>query len=418
MVRRATSITSLRLMALIFILGVAACDSADDLTSGADSLRADTSEDIGVPVLRDVAHDEDQWTAIDTAAGPDLRADTATPPDSGRPDTTSADTAVPMDTSTTGDAGPDADQPPSDIFVGPDLTGRDVSDTGGPDVSLPPLDVHVDVPPVACAGGEGSPCDDGLDCTLDDRCVAGVCEGTPNHGRCDLGNPCAESYCVPARGGCVDWSIADGTACPGASACTEGYCLGGECVGVGSCDDDTICTSDACETGVCVHAPSAPQGEPAPQFEMIDVNPYSATVGQTFRSSEMAGSIALLIFAAPNCLPCRDQAESARLTYANYVDSPDVFFATVSVYGDVQDEEAYASHDADGEEPLLTLWPILKDSPTERVWARYCADNNYVAIIDPDGFVAYYREVNFTDPPFRNEVEQFIADLRERHAAR
>ncbi|HEY8427220.1 MAG TPA: hypothetical protein VIL20_02550 [Sandaracinaceae bacterium] len=51
-----------------------------------------------------------------------------------------------------------------------DLVDAGSSDSGAPDAVVPPTDA-------ACA--EGAACDDGDPCTIDDRCRAGACAGTP-----------------------------------------------------------------------------------------------------------------------------------------------------------------------------------------------------------------------------------------------
>ncbi|MEW5853229.1 MAG: hypothetical protein AB2A00_30895, partial [Myxococcota bacterium] len=41
---------------------------------------------------------------------------------------------------------------------------------------------------------EGLPCDDGLDCTINDRCAMGTCAGTSRS--CDDSNPCTTGTCI------------------------------------------------------------------------------------------------------------------------------------------------------------------------------------------------------------------------------
>src|SRR5437762_1414767 len=50
---------------------------------------------------------------------------------------------------------------------------------------------------VSCNGKR--PCDDGVACTKDDRCVSGVCRGTPYS--CNDNNVCTADLC-DGRGGC------------------------------------------------------------------------------------------------------------------------------------------------------------------------------------------------------------------------
>ncbi len=92
---------------------------------------------------------------------------------------------------------------------------------------------------------DGTPCDDGLVCTLNDVCQAGVCEGTPIV--CDDGNQCTEGQCDEATGGCVfierDWPCDNGNKCTIGDMCRDGICVAGE---LKDCDDDNICTANSC----------------------------------------------------------------------------------------------------------------------------------------------------------------------------
>jgi hypothetical protein len=106
-----------------------------------------------------------------------------------------------------------------------------------------------------------SACDDGNKCTLEDRCSAGTCKGTPKS--CDDGNECTNEYCY--NGICFWGDVADGTPCDDESACTAGdSCQGGTCKGMpvlclvpvchdGGCDPGTGCwvkpVEGACEDG-------------------------------------------------------------------------------------------------------------------------------------------------------------------------
>ena len=118
-------------------------------------------------------------------------------------------------------------------------------------------------------------CDDGLFCTgtetcVDGDCVDGVepcdpvtevcdeaagecvlldlCDGV----ECDNGDFCdGEETCDPATGLCVDGT----DPCEGAVDCDEdaNECIW--CTVAGDCDDDDLCTDDACDAGICVNTP-------------------------------------------------------------------------------------------------------------------------------------------------------------------
>ena len=98
------------------------------------------------------------------------------------------------------------------------------------------------------------PCDDGLDCTENDVCQAGVCAGDPIPGcgkcttalDCDDANPCTDDSC-PA-GLCVyvfnSDPCDDGSVCTVDDACAAGTCVGGPPL---DCDDADVCTDDSCD---------------------------------------------------------------------------------------------------------------------------------------------------------------------------
>lgn len=122
-------------------------------------------------------------------------------------------------------------------------------------------------------------CDDGVGCTVDDRCSGGSC-----HGReldCDDFEVCTDDFCEEGKGCQHDPHIGacdDADACTVDDACQDGACVGAprvcpvppgshgcsiaECdardgcsvrFGNGPCDDDDLCTSDtACHEGACV----------------------------------------------------------------------------------------------------------------------------------------------------------------------
>jgi len=92
----------------------------------------------------------------------------------------------------------------------------------------------------------GAACDDGLDCTDQDRCQAGVCRGQST---CDDGNPCTDDACTPT--GCRNaprtGDCSDGDPCTLGDTCVEGRCQGAPL----ACDDDNSCTRDFCLGGSC-----------------------------------------------------------------------------------------------------------------------------------------------------------------------
>ena len=122
------------------------------------------------------------------------------------------------------------------------------------------------------ARAEGMPCDDGSQCSSDEVCTGGSCEGTDD---CDDGNACTLDACVD--GLCIR-TPDDGVACDDGTECTQGTtCNGGVCGGgtnTCACVEDTDCAvndvsdcagSHRCADSVCVIDPttilSCPQGD-------------------------------------------------------------------------------------------------------------------------------------------------------------
>ncbi len=102
-----------------------------------------------------------------------------------------------------------------------------------------------------------APCDDGDVCWLGSACVAGACLKGTTPLACDDGNACTVDACDGATG-CVSAPISDGDACEDGNECTvKDTCTAGQCSGSErDCNDDDVCTVDACITGqACVYVP-------------------------------------------------------------------------------------------------------------------------------------------------------------------
>jgi hypothetical protein len=99
------------------------------------------------------------------------------------------------------------------------------------------------------------PCDDHSACTLDDRCVAGLCKGDLLD--CGDGNVCTLDTCEPKEGCRHDpapGKCDDGKNCTQSDTCVDGACQGVPF----DCDDGDPCTDDLCEEGPgCVHVPNS-----------------------------------------------------------------------------------------------------------------------------------------------------------------
>jgi len=227
----------------------------------------------------DVAPDatEPAGDTSEADTGADVELDTAPPDDTGaHPD--ASDTSDPADAEDT--AGPEDTDEPLDVGdtsimedTGPDDTAAP-EDTAGPEDALEPPgcvdaadcadhpagpceEATCDLASGACvalAAREDEPCEDGNLCTMDERCLAGVC--VPGAAVvCHDANPCTDDVCLPGVGCVFSPNFA---ACDDGDPCTTGSrCLGGSCwAGSFACDDGNPCTADTCAPdGTCSNTP-------------------------------------------------------------------------------------------------------------------------------------------------------------------
>ncbi|MFX1286455.1 MAG: PKD domain-containing protein [Promethearchaeota archaeon] len=103
---------------------------------------------------------------------------------------------------------------------------------------------------VASPKTDGTSCDDGQFCTINDVCRAGICVfGTPVD--CTyLEDECNIGICDEVSDQCVTSPKADGTSCDDGNVCTTGdTCSAGVCTGGTplDCNDDNVCTDDYCD---------------------------------------------------------------------------------------------------------------------------------------------------------------------------
>ena len=116
---------------------------------------------------------------------------------------------------------------------------------------------------------DGTPCDDGDPCTIDDRCGLGICLGEPTDEAlaCDDGNPCTEDDACVA-GACAGIAVAGELTCDDGDPCTQGgQCKSGRCVA-----EPKDCSSlDApCAAGACDPATGACRALPLPDGALCD----------------------------------------------------------------------------------------------------------------------------------------------------
>ena len=101
----------------------------------------------------------------------------------------------------------------------------------------------------------GNACDDGNACTTNDQCNEGVCVGTPIY--CGDGTACYSVSCDPFYG-CVNTNNPNGTLCDDGDACTiDDMCVDGVCSGIPIyCNDGDPCTVDSCDgSSGCIFTP-------------------------------------------------------------------------------------------------------------------------------------------------------------------
>ncbi len=106
------------------------------------------------------------------------------------------------------------------------------------------------------AAPNGVTCSDGNYCTQTDTCQSDACVGT-NPVVCQAMDQChLPGVCNPANGVCSDPIKPDFTSCNDGSQCTRNdFCYSGVCEGTRiSCDDENFCTADTCDPLVgCIH---------------------------------------------------------------------------------------------------------------------------------------------------------------------
>ncbi|HYC53564.1 MAG TPA: hypothetical protein VEL28_01295 [Candidatus Binatia bacterium] len=129
---------------------------------------------------------------------------------------------------------------------------------------------------------DGSPCDDGLACTIGERCIGGVCAPS-GMTSCDDGSPCTDELCAPGGDCLVSYNsnpCDDGNACTLDDRCDRGLCMGASYV---DCRDEDLCSSDICDpaSGQCRHAyaPAPDCHDMATAITRIDVA-YSPADGE------------------------------------------------------------------------------------------------------------------------------------------
>ncbi|MCZ6653457.1 MAG: hypothetical protein O7D91_10585 [Planctomycetota bacterium] len=133
----------------------------------------------------------------------------------------------------------------------------------------------------------GTPCSDGVDCTVDE-CVAGVCESTPDSSACSDGVVCTG----------VETCDPDNADLPG--GCKAGTPPVDCCTTNGDCDDMKDCTIDTCTvaTGQCLHQDVHSDDDGVP--DCIDNCPQLDNPGQEDQDEDGIGDVCDICPAGPN----------------------------------------------------------------------------------------------------------------------
>ena len=114
---------------------------------------------------------------------------------------------------------------------------------------------------------DGTACHDDQFCTIGDICTAGVCGGSPRS-CAQAGDQCNEGVCDEASDACRARPLADGTNCNDGNFCSvEDHCAAGQCSGAVR---DCATSGDPCNRGVCNEEQDACIGEPIEDGSLCD----------------------------------------------------------------------------------------------------------------------------------------------------
>jgi hypothetical protein len=149
------------------------------------------------------------------------------------------------------------------------------------------------MPPVA----DGTACDDGAFCTVDDGCQGGVCLGTPRD--CSsAGDQCVVGVCDDGADACVGQPKATGVACDDGAFCTvDDECQGGRCRGL---ERDCTGAGGECEEGVCDETAGVCRGRHRPDGTPCD-DGNACTRKDSCRAGVCAGTDQVTCAAPDQC---------------------------------------------------------------------------------------------------------------------
>jgi len=241
--------------------GIAKVCPADDNPCTVEVCAASTGDCVSVPVSG-TCDDGNPCTLGDqcvdgqcVGGGQTLSCDDGNPCTRDSCDPATGCQNLPLDDGTTCDDGSACTV--NDACIGGTCTGQGVTCPPSP---IPCTRYVCQNPDVGCqleVVPDGTPCDDGNQCTLSETCNMGICLPGVSVS-CDDANPCTTDVCKPDTGECVHGfntaPCEDGNLCTKDDVCDgAGHCIPGTPV---TCDDSNLCTADLCDPTVgCVFQP-------------------------------------------------------------------------------------------------------------------------------------------------------------------
>lgn len=135
--------------------------------------------------------------------------------------------------------------------------------------------------------GDGSPCDDGLYCSEGETCQGGVCTGNPLD--CSsAADQCNYGVCIEDQDQCESQPKPDGTACDDGLYCNmDEDCQAGVCSG--GLARDCSYLDDTCNQGICNDGVDECQADPINEGQVCNDGEY-CTVGDVCQAGVCAGS--------------------------------------------------------------------------------------------------------------------------------
>ncbi len=135
----------------------------------------------------------------------------------------------------------------------------------------------------------GTACDDGMFCTVDDACADGVCVGGPQNDCGTNPGPCDDVVCNEASQSCSTTPKANGSACTPTDLCQIGAtCNNGLCVGTtNDCFFEPV--PDECHVAVCNPATGMCEPEPGNEGQPCTDLSDLCTVGKTCSAGVCTG---------------------------------------------------------------------------------------------------------------------------------